>query len=327
MHADVDIKKRPSCGVGPGLAFSCEYNSLTGRRVGLVPCAIGGSSLRQWMPDYAPTAEELDQLYWRQDENLFQSMISRAQCAVSCLPDSAHRIKGLLFYHGETDALSPDSASTYHESLRRMIEAVRQQLGDPALPVLVVQVSCVELPAGYNGRASHNTYPGLDAVRMAQLGVSESLPRVCTVDAWGLPLSARDGIHLTAHAQLELGSRMAHALARMIDCESAPDGATSPDPLASLESLMARVYQRVSEFRETEEMQRVAAPFPIVAQRKRKLVRRCVSRDSPSFPLLLPRDQVNFVYGEIAPRSVSDILRIVRPQPGEVAHSRRRAIA
>jgi hypothetical protein len=43
-------------GVGPGVAFADHLASLTGNNVGLVPCAISGSALSQWMPDYTTYA-------------------------------------------------------------------------------------------------------------------------------------------------------------------------------------------------------------------------------------------------------------------------------
>lgn len=42
---------RKVCGVGPGLVFAARLLSTgAARRVGLVPCAIGGTEMDRWVP-------------------------------------------------------------------------------------------------------------------------------------------------------------------------------------------------------------------------------------------------------------------------------------
>src|SRR5690606_29373638 len=45
---------RPVKGTGPGLAFGRAIVEKHGIPVGLIPCAVGGSSMRQWDPALAP---------------------------------------------------------------------------------------------------------------------------------------------------------------------------------------------------------------------------------------------------------------------------------
>lgn len=42
----------PVGGVGPGYFFAAEMHKLTGAPIGLVPCALGGSSLDMWGKDF-----------------------------------------------------------------------------------------------------------------------------------------------------------------------------------------------------------------------------------------------------------------------------------
>ena len=43
---------RKACGMGPGLVFATRLLCLgAAARVGLVPCAVGGTEMDRWMPD------------------------------------------------------------------------------------------------------------------------------------------------------------------------------------------------------------------------------------------------------------------------------------
>jgi hypothetical protein len=67
MHYHVDILKRSSVGIGPGTSFACKFlqlddtekqqNNEPGQQlscVGLIPTAVGATSLSEWAPDYLP---------------------------------------------------------------------------------------------------------------------------------------------------------------------------------------------------------------------------------------------------------------------------------
>ena len=43
---------RKACGVGPGLVFAARLlRDGAAARIGLVPCAVGGTEMDRWMPD------------------------------------------------------------------------------------------------------------------------------------------------------------------------------------------------------------------------------------------------------------------------------------
>ncbi len=54
LHYD----KPSKCGVGPGLSFAQELVKLGGltkhRKIGIIPCAVGGSSIKEWLPNPHP---------------------------------------------------------------------------------------------------------------------------------------------------------------------------------------------------------------------------------------------------------------------------------
>jgi hypothetical protein len=196
LHRDIDAPGKP-CGIGPGLAFAnALLREAPGRQpLGLVPCAVGGSALREW---------ELP------DGKLGQRAVARARAALHAAGaggDCAPGLACLLFYQGETDAMEAADAATWGARFARWVAAVREQLQAPELPVGVVAIT-----------AALAACPHLEAVRAAQLHVPAVVPRSFVVDAHGLALQA-DGLHLTTEAQVALGELLARAFA---DFEAMP---------------------------------------------------------------------------------------------------------
>jgi sialate O-acetylesterase len=111
-------------GAGLGLAFGVQYVRETGVPVGLIPCAHGGTSMDQWDPARWDKANPGDSLYG--------SMMRRFEKA-------GGRVKGVLWYQGESDA-NPRAAPAYREKFERFISRVREDLGDANLPFYYVQI-------------------------------------------------------------------------------------------------------------------------------------------------------------------------------------------
>ena len=86
--------------------------------IGLVPCAVGGTAIREWargMP-------------------LYENMVNRAKEAVK----SGGQIKALLWYQGESDTSKYDDAKLYKANMEKLIQNVRQDVGSPSLPIIQV---------------------------------------------------------------------------------------------------------------------------------------------------------------------------------------------
>lgn len=174
-------------GVGPGLSFA-EAMTATARPIALVPCAKGGSSLSQWTPNPSRT-------------RLYGSCLARAREA------SAHgRIAGVLWYQGETDAGTVETAQVWGERMTILIARMRQDLGNACLPWVIVGLSDRPDPARWPKPTD-----GWTTVQAAQVEVASSLADVGYVSAAGLPKNA-DGIHLSTAAQLQLGPKLAAAM-------------------------------------------------------------------------------------------------------------------
>jgi len=185
LHADIDTAK--TCGVGPGMVFAravlpCLQEGTsgegaragTGIGIGLVPCAVGGTAIREWA----------------RGERLYEQMVCRARVAARY-----GEIEAVLWYQGESDAESDAAAAAYRGNIERLIANVRADLGMPQLPFIQVALASGDKR-------------NIEKVRSAQFSVN--LPNVVTVDAMGLALN-EDNLHLTTESQVKLGNMLAEA--------------------------------------------------------------------------------------------------------------------
>ncbi|XP_057501945.1 probable carbohydrate esterase At4g34215 [Actinidia eriantha] len=181
LHADIDVNR--TCGVGPGLAFA---NAVLDKEpgfgvVGLVPCAIGGTRIKEWA----------------RGSRLYNELVRRAETAREV---DGGRIRAILWYQGESDTVSREDAELYKQRLEIFFSDLRADLQSPTL--LIFQVALASGQGRY-----------IEQVREAQLGVN--LPNVITIDAKGLPLQP-DGLHLTAEGAVRVGEMLANAFLKSI---------------------------------------------------------------------------------------------------------------
>ena len=171
-------------GHSPYLQFGRLLKRTLCHPVGLVQTALGGSPLTRWNPGEPGPAD------------LFENM-------VQCVQKAGGKVRGILWYQGESDAGTGADASTYARRFGRAAAAWREALGDPELPVLTVQVNRVYQP------------PDTDAdrrwsqVREAQRQAARQSPGTAVVPALDLPLS--DHIHTSPAGNVLLGERLARA--------------------------------------------------------------------------------------------------------------------
>jgi hypothetical protein len=126
------------------------------------------------------------------------------------------RLKGMLWYQGESDAVQyPSASKVYERNLLTFIDRVRKDTGNPDLPIILVQLSRLvynHLP-GQPGMAGDETYSDLyaavtqawDHVREVQRRVALERPNVYVVPAVDLyPMV--DPIHIEFEASQRLGA-------------------------------------------------------------------------------------------------------------------------
>ncbi|KAF3675011.1 putative anaphase-promoting complex subunit cdh1-like [Capsicum annuum] len=107
-----------SCGLGPGMAFANEILKKDSKFgvIGLVPCARGGTGLDKWRNGSLPYGE----------------LVKRAKIAEK----NDGIIRGLLWYHGESDVKGGNGYKDYKINLEKFIHDLRTDLNSPNLPIL-----------------------------------------------------------------------------------------------------------------------------------------------------------------------------------------------
>ena len=179
MHFD-----KPTAGVGPGRAFGIEVARRTGREVGLVPAAVGGSSITAWEPGGYDAATRT---------HPYDDALRRARAAMQRGP-----LVAILWHQGESDAnarLAPD----YPQRLRALIARFRSDLNAPDVPVLIGQLGQFRPWTAYDS-----------AVDAAHREAARTIPRVAYVSSDGLSHKG-DSLHFDASSARELGRRYAAA--------------------------------------------------------------------------------------------------------------------
>lgn len=179
LHFDIDTKK--TCGVGPGMSFANAVKDLADGVIGLVPCAVGGTAIKEWA----------------RGTHLYENMIRRSKSS-----SISGEIKALLWYQGESDTSSEHDASCYKEKMEELIANVRADLNLPDLPVIQVAIASGDRKF-------------MEKVRKAQLEMD--VQNVVCVDAKGLQLK-EDHLHLTTESQVQLGQMLAQAYIKHFVC-------------------------------------------------------------------------------------------------------------
>lgn len=138
--------------------------------IGLIPCAMGGSSLDQWQPG----------------KPLYVTAISRAKEAMK-----QGSLAGILWHQGESDA-KPESIATYPARFETMITQLRKDLGAENVPVLIGEI----IP----GHGNH------DAVNVALAETAKKTPNAALVSSADL---GKKQLHYDSADYRALGKRYA----------------------------------------------------------------------------------------------------------------------
>jgi sialate O-acetylesterase len=167
-------------GVGPGLIFARQLHQATGHDIGLIMCGVG-SPIREWDPDSNPPGE------------LYSNMIA-------LIRKSGARPKGIIWYQGESDALSPGAADHYEQALLRLIDGIRRDLRQPELPILCVQTGRFVYPYSSSSQS-------WETVREAQRRAALERQRVYLISS--IDLFLEDDIHVGFEGYRRLAPRIA----------------------------------------------------------------------------------------------------------------------
>lgn len=176
---------KKQAGVGPGRTFGIEMAKQSrSAEIGLIPCAVGGTSIRKWKPGAEDTKTKT---------HPYDDMLVRLKVAME-----SGTVKGILWHQGEADGKMGERG-TYDKALIELIERVRTECGDPNIPFVIGQLGQFEERPWSAGRAK---------VDAAHQSVAEQQPHVGFVTSVGLK-DKGDLTHFSAEAARTLGERFA----------------------------------------------------------------------------------------------------------------------
>ncbi|MEH2998818.1 sialate O-acetylesterase [Bacillus pumilus] len=171
---------RPVAGVGLAASFAEAWcKDHEGEKIGLIPCAEGGSSIDEWSLDGA----------------LFRHAINEAKFA-----KENSELVGILWHQGESDS-QDGKYKEYYEKIQRLFHELRTELSVPNIPLLIGGLG------DYLGKLAF----GAGCVEYQR--INEELQKYAHhnencyyVTAKGL-ISNPDGIHINAMSQRIFGIR------------------------------------------------------------------------------------------------------------------------
>ena len=165
-------------GISLAASFADAYARHFQKPVGLIPCADGGTYLRQWMPG---------QLNY--DHAVMQTKLALR----------TSELKAILWHQGESDCLSDETVAAYRENFIKMITQLRKDLGAEHVPVILG-----ELPQqmGANWKTEGREQQMNAVLRQLAREVSN-----CAVASSKDLTMKADGAHFDSPACREFGNR------------------------------------------------------------------------------------------------------------------------
>ena len=174
-------------GLGPGLAFGRALTEALDEEIyiGLIPCAVGGSSVGNWLSDSLYNGVRLrsnftDKLQWAMNYGT---------------------VKGIIWHQGEADATA-EKIPHYKTDLSRLFDYFREVAGNADLPVIAGELGI---------------FPGVEKNRQEYLRLNDILaelslqdPNMALVRSFGLKPKA-DNVHFDGPSQRIMGRRYAAA--------------------------------------------------------------------------------------------------------------------
>lgn len=192
----VSLDRTGELGTSPGFAFATTLLEKQPEMiVGLIPCAKGNTTIRQWQRSI-------------NDETLYGSCLKRMAAA-----STMGKVTGILFFQGEADAVNQAqdedrvlSSHDYREWFTQYINDLRRDLARPRLPIVFAQIG---------SHAAPNAFTEWAVVQQQQAAVDISCVAMITTS--DLPL--RDGVHYTAESYQIIGRRFAEAYVQLMNTQ------------------------------------------------------------------------------------------------------------
>jgi len=173
-------------GLDCGMSFALEMLKSVGDSItiGLVPCAVGGSSVDNWLDDKPFNEVEL-----------LRNFKDRTKVALK-----SGQIKAILWHQGESDA-SSEKIHQYKDKIVTLFGRFRKVSGDDSLPVIMGELGSYYYPADQQAL--------WDSINVQIRTIADKgLNCYCVQTSDLTPKD--DRIHFDASSERELGKRYAH---------------------------------------------------------------------------------------------------------------------
>ena len=188
VHVDLGVvrekRAKPIIGTGPAVAFAQEMFRLTGIPQGIIACAHGGTSMKQWSPSLKGLG----------GKSLYGATLRRVK-------KNGGKISGIIWYQGESDAQA-ESCPIYSENMKKLVFSFRKDLKNKNLPFVAVQL----------GRLINTFFQAeyWNSIQDQQYRLLKKIKNFSVVPA--VDLSLDDSIHISGKDQAVLGKRLAYAM-------------------------------------------------------------------------------------------------------------------
>lgn len=176
-------------GVGLSASFADRYANSFHEKVGLIPCADGGTVISQWQPGGV----------------LFDHAVFMTKLAMR-----SSDFGGILWHQGESDCDAGDIVH-YKERMLRAITAIRKELNAEELPFIFG-----ELSESFGEKWNFGEYPMQMNAIFAE--IEKELPCCRLVSSKGLKMKP-DGIHFDSPSLREFGNRYFDAYCELVKPE------------------------------------------------------------------------------------------------------------
>ncbi len=174
-------------GLDCGLSFGKTLSAFYGKNIaiGLVPCAVGGSSIEQWLGDST-----------HRGVKLYSNLLNKAKAA-----SQYGVIKGVLWHQGENNATAT-GYNKFLQNLKTFFEKLRDDLNDQDLPIYAGELGSY---------LKTSDYPNKDSVNRDLHLLSENMKNMYTINTSDFT-SMKDTVHFDSRSQRLMGERFAEVV-------------------------------------------------------------------------------------------------------------------
>jgi hypothetical protein len=183
MHWD-----KAQAGVGLGREFArVLVDARPGSRIGLIPAAVGGTSISRWRPG----------------KELYNDALERLRIA-----QKSGKLAAILWHQGESEAGSVERSAAYGENWIAMMEQLRKDAGAPDVPIIAGELG------EYLYTRSGGKSPHARVVNKQIMSLPDRMTNVAAVPSKGLTHRG-DELHFDADSLREFGRRYAKAFLKL----------------------------------------------------------------------------------------------------------------